>query len=266
MGVVFFDSFESGDLSATNEYGFKWASPNRTSVVNSTTRTHPASPVHTIDMFPGQNWTPKSGTHSLRFRYQAGTSWTEQRFTLGQGHRDLWFSFWLRVPVNFVHSENTPSNNKLFYLWMDGYSTHGEGATLGFEFWRGTGSTAGTSRLAYNVRSSGKGLSGGHTGHQGHFEFIRYPEDQGRWMQIVIHARASSSNGSNDGLLELWRRWADEPTFTKYHDRGDLNTYIPPDGPAGWANGYLMGWHQPYTEDTEWLIDDFIVSTTPLIE
>lgn len=260
---LFVDSFESGDMSATNDDGFSWANNNRTSVV-----TMAPGPVAVWNNGPidnagaeGADWTAFDGDHSLRFRYAAGEFWSEQRFDMGQPQPEIWIRYWLRVPTNFKHGHTSPTNNKFFALWMDGYSQHGDGPTIVWNFWR-DGETD-NSRFTYSVGETGAS-SGGH--HSEYPNFIRSPEDQGRWMQVVLYAKMSTDAESMDGESRIYRRWEDEDAFTLIGETTGKDFSAPPDGPNGWHAGYIMGWSNPaYDEDTEWLLDQFELSTEPLI-
>lgn len=259
------DSYESGDLSANHTSGLNWASPNRTSLVKHDPNLgdmviYNGNPVEIIVGFT-RDWKAIDGDVSMRFRYPSGTnSMAEQRFSLDTAYPEIWISYWLKVPINFRHGSNSPSNNKLFALWMDDYSGKGDGPTVAWEFW---GDGSGGSRLAYHYSPGGNQIMGGH---QQHTPFISYPDDQGRWMQIVIRAKASSNNSSNDGTIQLYRRWADEDSYTLFHNDTAADIAPPSGGPTGWSAGYFMGWSNPgYAQDTEWLLDDVVFSRSSLL-
>ncbi len=261
-GVLFFDSFESADMSATSRDGFKWGGNNRTSVV--TMAPGPKVVWHNgprDEAGPeGADWTACHGVHALRFRYPAGQAWAEQRFDLGGAYPEIWIRYWLRVPRNFVHGGANPSNNKFFALWMDGYSQHGKGPTIVWNFWR---QADGNSRFSFSLSNVAAPR-----GHHGLAEaFLVSPRDQGRWMQIVLYARMSSSPEANDGEARIWRRWKDEDSFTLISETVGRGFHPPEDGPRGWAAGYILGWaNAAYAEDTEWLLDGFTVSEKSLLK
>ena len=99
-----------------------------------------------------------------------------------------------------------------------------------------------------------------------HTAFIDSANDRGRWMQMVIHLVAETSDGASDGVIQTWRRWENESDFTKLHDSNNRRLRIPPDGPNGFSAGYLMGWaNGTYSESTFWLIDDFTIANTSLL-
>lgn len=269
----FEDSFESGNMSATDSDGFAWAANNKTSVV--TINAPCSSPGKSVAVYnnkvicneaiPTQNWQAKDGNYSLRFRYPAGVNqWAEQRFDLGAPHRDLWIRFWVRVPVNFSHGVTNGyaagTNNKLFAIWMDDYDTKGDGPTVVWSFWN-DGNNGSNATFCY---STGNHTAAGRQLQQTHF--ISYPSDQGRWMQVVFHVKAAINSTSNDGVIQMWRRWDGETNYTKIHELLDANNATPPTGPNGWRHGYLMGWSNPgYANETDWLIDDVTFSDTCLL-
>lgn len=258
---LIFESFESGDMSATNQDGFSWGSNNRTSIVTSEAAVYNNRTIN-VAIPSGRDWDAFHGEHSLRFRYAAGEYMAEQRFNLGTAHKEIWLQYWVKVPINYSHGQSSPSNHKFFSLWMDGYSDKGEGATIAWEFW---GESDGSSRLAFHHSQGSFNILGGH---EGHYNFISVPEDQGRWMEITIHAKASTYGQSNDGVIELWRRWQNEsPNQRKLiHQKKDAILPIPTQGPQGWNAGYFMGWaNAAYAQDTEWLIDHITISTDPLL-
>lgn len=255
---LFVDSFESGDMSATNEFGFDWGRNNKTSVVTVEAVVY-NNGEKSVAIPSGRNWEPKHEKHSLRFRYGAGKNMTEQRFHLGSAHPEIWYKYWIRVPINYSHASGSPSNNKFFATWMDGYSKDGDGPTV---YWNLLGNGESGSNIAVSHSTGGYTIAGGQMDST---PFISVPDDRGRWMEVVIHITASTS--TTEGLIEFWRRWESESTYTKIHEVEGANLPIPSGGPEGWNNGYIMGWaNAPYSRDTEWLLDHFQVSTSPLLD
>jgi len=252
------DSFESGDMSTTNKDGFQWEKNNRTSIVTPDRVVWNNGP-RDVARPEGRDWQPKTGSHALRFNYAAGEPMAEQRFRLGQDYKEIWFSFWLKVPHNYEHKGR---NRKLFALWMDGYSSNGQGTTIAWEFWP-DGDKASKLAISHQANIDGERSK---SGHQQHYRFIRYPEDHGRWMQLVLRARASDP-GAENGLIQAWQRWEDEQEYRQMHDVQNAPLNPPPSGPQGWARGYVLGWaNDAYNKQTEWLMDDFTVSKSSLLE
>lgn len=241
------ESFETGSLSAVSAAGFSWSGPNNTSVVQKG-----------VD-----------GQYSLKFNYLAGAAMSEQRFSLGAAYKDVWIRFWTRVPTNFSHGS---ANNKFFALWMDGYSSKGDGPTVVWESW---GDGSGGSKLAVHYSE------GAYVGAGSHIQtkpFVAVPGDRGKWMQVVMHVKAASVRTTpinvssypylkSDGVVELWRRWQGQATFEKLHEVTSANIAPPAAGPAGWSFGYFMGWaNSAYTADTEWLVDLVEMSAQSLLD
>lgn len=257
--TFFFDSFESGDMSATNAEGFQWAGNNRTSVVTSTAVVY-NNGVQNTPIPSGRNWEAKTGEHSLRFLYEPNKAWTEQRFRMGKAYPELWMGFWLRVPLNYSHPtvSSASDNQKLFALWMDDYSSKGEGSTVSMEF-RGSG--GGSSYFYGKISSGGYTVTGRDLNPA---PFIDVPRDRGRWMHLVVHIVSETSPGAKDGTMQVWRKWESESDYTKTHDIGGQPIRLS-SSVRGFAAGYLMGWaNAEYPVVTEFLLDDFELGTTPL--
>lgn len=261
--LVFTDNFETGDFSHT-ENGFRWGSPNRTSIVRDDGCAVHINPSRCVEGNPGQweNGPGVPGRHSMRFRYPAMEAMSEQRFNLGGTYPELWIGFWLRVPINFIHENPTGSsdNNKFFALWTDGYTITNSARFIP-EF-RGDPSHSGSSRIRLGV-----GQSEGGSKPTEPMRWITYPEDQGRWMQIVFHVKMNNSLDDPNGRAVMHRRWEGEADFSTLVEVTDINWGVGPGGSLGWTAGYLMGWaNSGYAATTEFLIDDFTVSTTSLLD
>ncbi len=274
---LIFDSFESRDMSTTSVDGFLWGSNNSTSIVTQDSVDGPvavynngsiynvASPI----MADGsvRDWSVIEGGYGLRFRYGSGLHWAEQRFDLGVGYPEIWIRFWLRVPLNFKHNTGN-TNNKLLAIWMDDYEFQGFGPTVVWQY-RNDGNN-GSTTMYYKIRNTGYLNNNNGQRHSGELQshaFITYPSDQGRWMQVVFHIKSSSSVLAADGIVEMYRRWQSENSFTLLHQ--ELNVpllHVAGSGLNGFKQGYLMGWaNAPYENDTEWLLDGFSVSENSLL-
>ncbi len=256
---IFSDSFETGDLSASNSYGFSWSDSAWTTIVTETHEVfHNYKTVNytkeNAANFPGKTWIPKTGSHSMRFRYSAGESWSEQRFDLGTPMKDVWIRLWVMVPVNFSYGP-TGNVNKFFALYSDGYSQHGDGSTV----WLGMERRNSVDASLWFSYSGGNYTTSGSTNQTKPFITT---SDRGRWMHIVFHVKTESSSGASDGAVQTYRRWQGEINYTKLHEASNLPIKLPNAGPNGLKAGYILGWHQPYTNDTEWLVDDFVVSNS----
>lgn len=266
---IFLDGFESEDLSTTNADGFSWANPNRTSLVTmdpdanqgvcegSETGAYAIWNNGDICNFggDGKDWTAKNGDISMRFRYPADEPWAEQRFEMGEAYPELWMAFWLRVPTNFHKGDG--SNNKFWRIWRNDYSE--SKCKVGSEF-----------RTAGNQYPDGSAnvylKAPANTGDAAHYSPFMRPEDAGRWMHIVVYMKCSSEVDSGDGIVRQWRKWESDSDYILMNEVTNRN--IQPEGPKGsqgFNKGYIMGWaNDPYSETTEFLIDDFELSTSDL--
>ncbi len=143
------------------------------------------------------------------------------------------------------------SNNKLWAIWMDGYSARGWGPTVVWEFWP---DGEGGSNLAVHWS---RGEHNGAGGHQMHAPFFVVPEDRGSFFEITTRLVAATDRTSADGVIQLWVRKEGEAEPTLLHDVRDANIAPPVEEPENdtlprsWANGYLLGWaNSGYTERT----------------
>tara|TARA_R110002049_G_scaffold239433_2_gene412642 strand:+ start:13741 stop:14484 length:744 start_codon:yes stop_codon:yes gene_type:complete len=210
---------------------------------------------------PGNDWNAIDGQYSLRFRYTVGEPMAEQRFNFSP-QRDIWLSYWIRVPINYQHGSGggSATNNKFLALWTDGYSQSGQGST----FWLSLENAGGGN--SYLAFTNTLGYGNASQGMQQHIAFINAATDKGKWMQMVVHLVAETSDGASDGIVQTWRRWENESNFTQLHDANNRQLRIPSNGPAGFSAGYLMGWaNGTYDEITEWLIDDVTIANTSLL-
>jgi len=260
--VVFSDGFESADMSATNPQGFAWADNNRTTIVTQSPTDGPVAVwnngkiynIHpsTYDDGTTRNWTAKTGSYSLRFRYPAGQAQAEQRFDTGTPMKDLWISYWLRVPTNFSYGSTGEGTDKFLSMWQDGYEGGGVGSTVWLSMHRsGTGATLG---LTYTT-----GNNTGSLGYQQDVPFIT-TADRGKWMKLVIHFKTESSPGASDGMIETYRLWNGSTQYIRLHQALNLPLKVPPNGPNGFKSGYILGWaNAAYDVETDWLLDDFTI-------
>jgi len=257
------DTFESADFSAPtgpapskNVAGFYWHNLQRISIVNDSDYVvHDGTNTISNGPYPDRLWENGpgfSGSHSMRFRYQAGSEMTEGSFGLGQYYTELWVRRWVRVPINYYHGS---LNNKWFSIFPT-RTRYDEKGTLTVQT-RPDGSD-GSAQVVYQDG----GVTSGETGWT---PYISVPADRGRWMQIVYRVKQASSPTANDGIFQHWRRWADESAFTLIHSKTNAQLYNEID-PNGFKEGYVFGWaNDPYTENTEFLMDDFELSTQPLV-
>ncbi|NOX99422.1 MAG: hypothetical protein GXP30_06790 [Verrucomicrobia bacterium] len=253
---IFKDSFESGDWSATNRQGFRWTEKTWTSIVSQTqelTSDGKTQAKKNAASFPGDDWTAKSGEYCLRFRYGAGKDWSEQRFNIGTPMKDIWIRYWIRIPLNYKFGPKGYPN-KFFSLWTDGYSGKGDGSTV----WLSMARRDEGDCSVWCTWSQG-GYTNSTRARQDVPFFTR--ADRGKWMHVLLHFKTETSPGASDGVLQTWRRWDGEKEYSKLHEVLDAPLKIPSQGPNGFQSGYLLGWvNAAFEEDTEFLIDDFVIS------
>lgn len=255
---VLMDGFETANLSApqgplpaVNENGFSWDGTNWTQVVGTIngqpTAVYGARGVIS-DIWSGRDFTCKTGTYCLRFRFVAGNNMAEQRFSLGRHYSDVWFGYWIRVPTNFRQGI---WNNKFAAFWTNEYDGPGDVT------WQTRPTSGGSAKLV--VQDGGVAQPEIDAGNN----FIKVPDDRGRWMQVAIRMKPATSSGASNGVIQFYRRWSNESNYTLLYSKTNARFY---EGGNGIHQGYLMGWvGDPYTEDTDWLLDDFTVSESSLV-
>jgi hypothetical protein len=259
------DTFETANMQPTlNNAGFAWSTLNRTSIVTmnpDAMQVWAGSGFGGVSSSPGigKDWTAKEGSHSLRFRYPPNEPMAEQRFYMTNFYPEIWVRFWVRVPVNYVHGTG---NHKFFVLSMGEYSNQSPQNTKVIWEYR-PGGTAQASSLDFSYDAyNGAGNSGPIQGTP-----FMSPADQGRWMQMVLHVKASSSGRSADGVIETWRRFEEEGTFTKFHEKTDTILEMQPSLTQGFNSGFVLGYANPssFSVETEFLVDTIEFSTESLI-
>lgn len=245
-GIIFSDDFSSGGRGAGNN-SFSWVGGAN----NIYADTDPLTGLATI---------PYSGSYSLAFAHRAkadgSDSSAEQRFSIGSPLNELWMSYYVRIPDNYTHREQASSaNNKWLAIWTNNYESNGIAVVL--EYWP---SADGGSKLAYRWVTDGKD-----TWHHGHTTIIDLPTDRGKWMHFVVHVKLSSGIGIDNGIIEAWIKYEESGGYTKLFDEKEAPLYANT-ATQGFSKGYLMGWsNSGFSEETIFYIDDFHVSTTPLI-
>lgn len=252
------DGFETANLAAPtgpspaiNTNGFRWGTTNYTQVVgqinNLATAVYGARGAINLT-YSGLNFTCRTGIYCLRFAYSPGAYMSEQRFFLGQHYPDVWVGYWLRVPTNFYHGGQ---NNKFAAFWTNGYDGPGDVT------WQTRPTGSGNAKLV--VQDGGTQQ----VEIDAYNNFINVSTDRGRWMQVAIRMRPATASGANNGVIEFYRRWSNESTYTLLYRKTNARFY---EGGQGIHEGYLMGWaNDPYTSATDWLLDDFTVSAESLV-
>ncbi|RTL03906.1 hypothetical protein EKK58_11690 [Candidatus Dependentiae bacterium] len=247
-GTVGYDNFGSGNFTSATGFTWQGQDPLLRSIVTATR--------------PGG-----SGTNAMQLHYWGGPgdSISETRFDLSASYPEIYIRWWLRVPTNFIHQQQPSAsgdNNKLFFIWMDGYSGDGTGASVGWEYWS---DGAGGSQLAVHHTIGNNTGAGPHLGYT---PFISVPADRGRWMKLIMRVKMSSGRTVSDGEIQMWRQWADEPTPTLKHN--EIGVLLPSPSSGGitaFHSGYFLGaCNTGFASDTDFLIDDVEFSVTPFSE
>lgn len=238
--VLSSDTFETGDLSYTAN-GFYWGSRY----------VGPAGSF--TDVASGVQSPFSSGSHSLQFHYEPDQSFCEQRYFIGGSYPELYVRYSLRIPSSL---SAWGSNNKFFIIWTtpDIDSTYGGiSPTINWGYTSGSGDLR--LRLAYYPGDTDAGSVD---------DFVILPDDLGRWMEIVLRYKMSTSSGANNGIWQMWRRWYGESSHTQIANLSGLPWWDALSD--GFSAGYIFGWaNATFPSATDFYIDDLTFSTTSLV-
>ena len=238
--VFFSDGFESGDFSYTDPTsGADWGDTTSVTVSTDSVRT---------------------GSYSAKFTYWGDVdlgedAWSELRFFLGSELTEVYVSFYILFPSDFV-IRDTPStdNTKLTYIWGDSYAD--DKNKIGIEFEEELKFLLKARKLD-GFPSCSDSSSTGYISTAGLYDFT---SKRGDWMNIEYRYKLDS--GSGDGAVQMWVDGVlaldDDPLAWDGAPCG-LNEFL--------QHGYLMGWsNSGFDEDTYVYIDDVVFSTTRIGE
>jgi Polysaccharide lyase len=212
-----------------------------------------------------KDYSGTAGGKSLKFHYPAGSHEAEQRIDLNGQYPELWFSYKVFVPKNYVYASQ--SNNKFLMVYND---FTGNTTFMDFETWAqadSSGNMDGTNFIAVQYKVNGTNLDfawgptstiansfnvGGHS-----YRFIDPAVDNGKWISVVFHLKLSSCSTCKNGASEVWKNGE---KIVEVLNVNNFNTT------ANHFSGlYLLGWaNTGYASDTTFYIDDFTVSQNPL--
>jgi len=271
----FHDDFESGGLTTTNSEGFSWGGYDLTSIVQQKT-VSVGPPLITENVLvndgtnvndvinDGRDWTAYEGLdkNCLRFRYPAnggtGGQFPQQNFDMGTAHVEVYMRYQLRVPTSFIVDS---ANDKFVAFWQDAYET-GDGSTAYLSHWPNGSDPTGTRDVAYTYSPGGGQPSIGYAGYAPFFTTA----DHGRWMQVCLRLKCETSPGAADGVIQFWRRWQGESSWTQLINATGLPIKVGTVGTAGFRRAYLMGSNENgfYTVQQEFMLDQFELSLSSL--
>ncbi len=146
--------------------------------------------------------------------------------------------------------------DKIMALWADNYSLDGTGPTiiLGVNHDWTFGSTK-NAIFTVGYRPAGAVGDGSRSGAAdiggGALFTSAY---RGKYIDLAIHVRYSSSPCARNGVIETWLRYEGEGAFTRRHDIRDADIDRPLNlagDQQKWQRGYLMGYsNNGYDEQT----------------
>ena len=266
-GLIFSDSFTTGDLSAHSAF-FRWG--DGTMIIQPGELTMPVVSV----AGPG-------GTTVKAIQFTNGT-WQEVRFALTQSateirasanassnvaYPEIFTCYDLFIPTNYYQSSNGVGavNDKWFAIWKNGYQTTNSGVANWFELLPdGTGNS-----IATGTDNTNGGLNKGVTtviasdqvpGATPAEAYGVRTSESGQWHQYCYHTLVPTNATSHDGKMEVYK----DGTL---HYAWDNIVYWAPDGVAanaGFDRGYLLGYHNSVVPSgtQTWYLANFKIGTT----
>jgi hypothetical protein len=169
--------------------------------------------------------------YAVRFRFNptTGGSRTEGRIDFGAQLTEVYIGWNIKFPTNYFH-RNGPSsdNNKMIRAWGGAYSAYeldgDTGPGWGFSAYPSP-STGGGSFMNFSGENWGANEGNGHkfifwspTGVGG----VNLATDLGFYRRWVVHLKAASGPGMNDGVIEWW-----SDGVIKWSKTGDYWDYSP---------------------------------------
>lgn len=273
-GVIFSHGFENG-LEGDN----LWQVPPDIATDNGWYNSVSASEVAT------EAAAAYEGNRGLRFFFAGaplgvrGHAQQNMRISQTGAHMELWIQYYIYIPLNYYHRSTGGSsyNNKFFKIWgantsyFAGYpgsperdavdtgcSTlpFGSNGESGLRYWHGECYVNGASNPAQNYQNHGPNTLAIRT------------TDRGRWMKFTHHHRQTSSLNAYDGITQCTIT-RDDDSVEELWNLTDVNCYCTLAGTniptTGFNAGYLLGTaNSGYTQDTEFYIDNLVISTTEL--
>lgn len=220
------DSFDAGFTYTAN--GFAWTEANRVRAESGAA------------VFPyGPNPVGSDSTAELRFQMPPLAE-----FAVGFG---------LRVPANYVHRADEPSNNKLFACWHKDYNATSAEPHVALELVRGTWAGRPADDFTSYVRIASAVAEPCESRQADKVQYWGPPlitaQDRGQRVDVVIHVRAQYQ-GSAVSVTKNGTLVAALPT--------DYSITCPAWDGMLFRFGYVMGWsNSGFATLTEFKIEDF---------
>jgi hypothetical protein len=203
---------------------------------------------------------------AARFREGDSHSWSELTFAGLARPTEVYLQYYLYLPSgNEVPSVGPKAkiigtaNDKFFRLWgePDGINY---GNRVGASTW-GDGSVVdGFLSPEYQRSLPGEGHQENmdEVGHGAYRVQFFKDANRGRWLQIRIRVKEATS-ANNDGVMQIWVDGSFIVNLTTL-DNGDI--YALGQSPAGYTQGYILGWANNRFPAGQYVyLDDFVITT-----
>lgn len=241
--ALFSDDFSSNDFSHT-ENGIAWlaATANTAVVGNKLQFTYPA-------------------------RAMGSDGWSEQRLyyikKAGNPLSEIWVKYDIEIPANYYHRDDTVDHNNVNKFLTFYAKNYGDGFEARFDLQAGS---AGQSLIQYSVYINQVEISAYTTS-----AIAIATADFGTTISIIAHVKTETSNGSNDGVMQIWKKAQGAGSYTKLHERKAGSSYLNMGNLWGGPSKnyidevYFWGWaNSGFTNQTIINIDNVVVSDTNL--
>ncbi len=240
-GLVFQDSFESGDLSHS-ENGFSWGGNWGAGGNTTVTGEHAWSGSNSMSIA----FAPRPGLGDSSSALQLDFSSTSPN--------EMWIEYYIRVPENFRYENDPdgPDNNKWFQVWAG--SRSGEDVAITGTMWPGDDSTFNNADVTWaRGHDYVPHTSKGHINIQDNH---LTSADRGNWHRMRWHVK-TSDDGVPNGVVEVWK---DDELIYSNTSLYDLNAEDPAN--THWDHIRWFGWaNVGYRNLTKFHLDDVKIYT-----
>lgn len=241
--ALFSDSFASNDFSHT-ENGIAWlaATANTAVTGNKLQFTYPA-------------------------RAMGSDGWSEQRLyyikKAGNPLSEIWVKYDIEIPANYYHRDDTVDHNNVNKFLTFYARNYGDGFEARFDLQAGS---SGQSLIQYSVYINQVEISAYTTS-----AIAIATADFGTTISLIARVKTETSNGSNDGVMQIWKKAQGAGSYTKLHERMAGSSYLNMGNLWGGASKnyideiYFWGWaNSGFTNETIINIDNVVVSDANL--
>jgi hypothetical protein len=197
--------------------------------------------------------------YSLAFTYKGSSDltddgWAEQPFKLPK-LTEIFICMEIATPLNYVHRDVSPDNNKLLRLWDEKYSSGQSTVHLGMSTINKPGTSPGASQVIVEYKKTGTVGTGNYN--TGPWRTLLRP---GQVDRVGFYAKVATSPTIADGVIKVWLNGE------LVYDQTALALMNQSSYGGNWfENGYVFGWaNSGFTQTTVIRLRKFLVARTPV--